>query len=278
MLAKRPKSVRMRAMDLIDIGCNLTHDSFDKDRALVLEHARKAGVVQLIVTGASDEGSRAALKLAQDHPGQLFATAGVHPHHAIDYTDETDVLLRELITHREVVAVGETGLDYFRDFSPRDVQRAVFQRQLQIAIDSGLPLFLHMREAHDDFFAILREARGQLSDVVVHCFTGNREELHDYLDMNCHIGITGWICDERRGTHMKDFLKDIPAERLLIETDAPYLKPRNLRPKIKSHRNEPRTLPWILGTLAAVRGEHPEELAKCTTDNARRFFHIPALN
>jgi len=278
LLAERPKSARMRAMELIDIGCNLTHDSFDKDRALVLERAREAGVVQMIVTGASDEGSRAALKLAQAHPGQLFATAGVHPHHAIDYTDETDVLLRELITHREVVAVGETGLDYFRDFSPRDVQRAVFQRQLQIGIDSGLPLFLHMREAHDDFFAILKETRGQLSDVVVHCFTGNREELHGYLDMDCHIGITGWICDERRGTHMKDFLKDIPAERLLIETDAPYLKPRNLRPKIKSHRNEPRTLPWILGTLAAVRDEHPQVLAKCTTDNARRFFRIPALN
>ena len=94
-----------------------------------------------------------------------------------------------------------------------------------------------------------------LSDVVVHCFTGNRDELHDYLALDCHIGITGWICDERRGTHMKEFLKDIPANRLMIETDAPYLKPRNLRPRVKSHRNEPRWLPWILGTLAAARDE-----------------------
>jgi len=266
----------MRAMDLIDIGCNLTHDSFDSDRASVLDRARDAGVVQMIVTGASDAGSQAALDLSRAHPGILFATAGVHPHRASDFSDETEARLRKLSSEKNVVAVGETGLDYFRDFSPRDIQREVFGRQLAIGKDSGLPLFLHMRDAHDDFHAILRETRDQLSDVVVHCFTGNRDELHDYLDLDCHIGITGWICDERRGTHMKDFLQDIPSNRLMIETDAPYLKPRNLRPRVKSHRNEPCWLPWILGTLAAARGERPETLAQQTTANARRFFRIPA--
>ena len=265
----------MRAMELIDIGCNLTHDSFDSDRDQVLEHAREAGVVQLVVTGASDEGSKAALGLAQEHPGRLFATAGVHPHHASGYSDDTDSLLRDLSSRQGVVAVGETGLDYFRDFSPRDVQRDVFRRQLQIGIDSGLPLFLHMRDAHGDFHAILSEVREHLSDVVVHCFTGNRDELHEYLELDCHIGITGWICDERRGTHMKEFLKDIPADRLMVETDSPYLKPRNLRPRVKSHRNEPRWLPWIVGTLAAVRDERPDFLAEQTTKNARRFFRLP---
>lgn len=264
----------MRGMELIDIGCNLTHDSFDSDRAVVVERAQQAGVAQMIVTGASDQGSRAALGLARDYPGVLFATAGVHPHHASDFTDETEALLRRLTAEKEIVAVGETGLDYFRDFSPRDIQRDVFRRQLSIGESSGLPLFLHMRDAHEDFHGILRETRERLSDIVVHCFTGAREELHDYLDLDCHIGITGWICDERRGTHMKDFLGDIPADRLMIETDAPYLKPRNLKPRVKSHRNEPRWLPWILGTLAAVRGEHPEALAKQTTANARRFFRI----
>jgi TatD DNase family protein len=267
----------MRAMELIDIGCNLTHDSFDSDRAQVLEHAHEAGVVQMIVTGASEQGSMAALELARDHPGELFATAGVHPHRASEYNDETDALLRDLSSAESVVAVGETGLDYFRDFSPRDIQREVFQRQLKIGIDSGLPLFLHMRDAHGDFHAIVREVRGQLADVVVHCFTGRRDELHDYLDLDCHIGITGWICDERRGTHMREFWKDIPANRLMIETDAPYLKPRNLRPRVKSHRNEPRWLPWILGTLAAARDEHPEFLAGQTTRNARRFFRIEEM-
>jgi TatD DNase family protein len=266
----------MRAMEMIDIGCNLTHDSFDADRDTVLARAREAGVVQMIVTGASEEGSRLALELALAHPGVLHATAGVHPHRASDYEESTDEMLRELAAQEAVVAVGETGLDYFRDFSPRDVQREVFGRQVQIAADTGLPLFLHMRDAHDDFHALLRERRGELGDVVVHCFTGDRDQLHDYLALDCHIGITGWICDERRGTHMKDFLGEIPANRLMVETDAPYLKPRNLRPRVKSHRNEPRWLPWIVGTLAAVRDEHPATLAAQTTENARRFFRIPA--
>lgn len=263
-------------MELIDIGCNLTHDSFDADREAVIAAAREAGVVQMVVTGASAEGSDKALGLAAAHPGLLYATAGVHPHQAADYTDETDTLLRGLAAHAEVVAVGETGLDYFRDFSPRDVQRDVFRRQLQIGIDTGLPLFLHLRDAHEDFHAILKEVRDRLTGVVVHCFTGSRDELRAYLDLDCHIGITGWICDERRGTHMKDYLGDIPANRLMVETDAPYLKPRNLHPRVKTHRNEPRWLPWIVGTLAAARGETPDELACITTENARRFFSIPA--
>jgi len=262
-------------MELIDIGCNLTHDSFDADREAVIEQAREVGVKRMIVTGASSEGSRMALELAEAHPGVLYATAGVHPHRASDYDEATDRLLRELARHELVVAAGEAGLDYFRDFSPRDAQRQAFEAQLQIGIASGKPMFLHLRDAHEDFLAILRSYRDRLADAVVHCFTGSREELRAYLDLDCHIGITGWICDERRGTHMKEYLADIPADRLMIETDAPYLKPRNLRPRVKSHRNEPRWLPWILGTLAACRGEHPEELAAATTRNAERFFRLP---
>lgn len=267
----------MRNMKLIDIGCNLTHDSFDKDRAAVIERAHEAGVVQMVITGASEDGSRAALELANKHPGELFSTAGVHPHRASDFDDDTERLLRELSQRPGVVAVGETGLDYFRDFSPRDVQRDVFQKQLQIGVDTGLPLFLHLRDAHGDFHAILKEFRDRLSHVVVHCFTGNREELHGYLDLDCHIGITGWICDERRGSHMKEFLKDIPVNRLMVETDAPYLKPRNLKPRVKTHRNEPCWLPWIVGTLAAAREEHPGIVAERTTANARAFFSLPVI-
>jgi TatD DNase family protein len=261
-------------MELIDIGCNLTHDSFDKDRGEVLARAHEAGVVQMVVTGASEEGSKAALELARSHPGVLFATAGVHPHRAADFDDDSELLLRELSQQPAVVAVGETGLDYFRDFSPRDIQREVFQRQLRIGVDSGLPLFLHMRDAHEDFHAILREVRDQLNHVVVHCFTGKREELREYLDLDCHIGITGWICDERRGAHMKAFLNDIPIDRLMVETDAPYLKPRDLRPRVKTHRNEPRWLPWIVATLAAAREEQLEFVAEQTSRNARNFFGL----
>ena len=261
-------------MELIDIGCNLTHDSFDGDRKEVIEAAFQAGVSRMIVTGASAQGSQDALQLARQWPQQLFATAGVHPHRASTYDAETDSLLRELAGETGVVAIGETGLDYFRDLSPRKAQRAAFEQQIQIAIETGLPFFLHQRDAHEDFVALLKEYRDALSDVVVHCFTGSQAELHECLDLNCYIGITGWICDERRGTHMKDYMPDIPVDRLMIETDAPYLKPRNLRPKIKSHRNEPRLLPWILGTLAACRHEHPEALAETTTRNARTFFRI----
>jgi TatD DNase family protein len=262
-------------MELIDIGCNLTHDSFDPDRQEVIERARLAGIVQMVVTGASEEGSRKALDLARQYAGELFATAGVHPHRASEYSDATDRLLRDLSAHAEVVAVGETGLDYFRDFSPRDVQREVFRKQLNIGVEAGKPMFLHMRDAHEDFHSILRDYRPELGPVVVHCFTGTREQLHAYVELDCHIGITGWICDERRGTHMKEFLEEIPADRLMVETDAPYLKPRNLRPRVKTHRNEPRWLPWIVGTIAAVRGEHPDYVAEQTTRNARRFFDLP---
>ncbi len=262
-------------LDLIDIGCNLTHDSFDRDREQVIRRATEAGVTQMIITGASEQGSEQALELAQHYPGHLFATAGVHPHHAADYTDATDQRLRELLTAPQVVAVGEAGLDYFRDFSPRKAQLRAFERQLQIAIDTGLPMFLHQRDAHEDFYALLKSVREQTSKVVVHCFTDTREALYDYLELDCHIGITGWICDERRGFHLKELVADIPSNRLLVETDSPYLKPRNLRPKLKSNRNEPRVLPWIVGTIAACRSESPELTAANSSRAAREFFDLP---
>jgi len=263
-------------MELIDIGCNLTHDSFDADRESVIETAREAGVVEMIVTGATETGSVQARALAEDWPGVLFATAGVHPHHAEELTAETLSVLAELHAAGNVVAVGECGLDYFRDFSPRPAQRRAFEKQLELAIDCGKPVFLHQRDAHDDFVAIFREFRPHLSGAVVHCFTDTREAMLEYLEMDCHIGITGWICDERRGYHLKEFAHEIPADRLMLETDAPYLKPRNMKPKIKTRRNEPQWLPWIAGTVAACRGVSPDQLAEETTATARRFFGLGA--
>jgi len=263
-------------MELIDIGANLTHESFAADCDEVIHHAAQAGVVQMMITGADESGSVAAAQLAQRHQGRLFGTAGMHPHHAADYSSDVDSVYRELVKLDWVKAVGECGLDYFRDISPRPVQRKAFERQLEIAVDTQLPVFLHQRDAHEDFYAILKEFRSQLKDAVVHCFTGTGDEMRAYLDLDCHIGITGWICDERRGYHLKPLVEAIPAGRLMIETDAPYLKPRNLRPKVKSHRNEPRWLPWILGTIAACRSERPDRLAEHTTATARRFFDLPS--
>ncbi len=263
-------------MDLIDIGANLTHDSFDRDRDAVLARAREAGVARMVVTGASREHSPLALRLAQAHPGELFATAGVHPHHATEYTDECDAEMRALHAHPEVVAVGECGLDYFRDFSPRPAQRRAFERQLQIAADTGKPLFLHQRDAHDDFVAMMKNFGGRLGPAVVHCFTGTRKELFDCLDQDWHIGITGWLCDERRGLHLRELVKNIPANRLMIETDAPYLLPRTVKPQPSHRRNEPMYLAHIVAELARDRGEEVEVTAAATTATARAFFGLPA--
>jgi TatD DNase family protein len=230
----------------------------------------------MVVTGASREGSGHALELAREHPGILYATAGVHPHHAGDYGAETDALLRVLAREPEVVAVGETGLDYFRDLSPRPAQRAAFERQLAIAIDLGMPLFLHQRDAHADFLALLKSARDRVPAVVVHCFTDERRALFDYLDLDCHIGITGWICDERRGTHLRELVREIPADRLLLETDAPYLLPRDIRPQPSHRRNEPMYLAHICETVARERGEETEVAATNATAAARAFFGLPA--
>ena len=263
-------------MDLIDIGANLTHDSFDRDRDAVLQRARDAGVAQLVVTGASREHSPKALALAQAHPGVLFATAGVHPHHAVEYTEECDAQMRALQVHPEVVAVGETGLDYFRDFSPRPAQRKAFERQLQIAAENGKPLFLHQREAHADFIAMMKDFDGKLGPAVVHCFTGSREELFDYLDRDWHIGITGWLCDERRGLHLRELVKSIPAHRLMVETDAPYLLPRTVKPKPSHHRNEPKYLAHIVEELARDRSEDVATTAANAVATTRAFFRLPA--
>lgn len=262
-------------MQLVDIGANLTHESFHHDLDAVLGRARSAGVAQIVVTGASREGSLQAHALAQAHPGCLYATAGVHPHHASDYDDATDDLLRALHRHAEVLAVGETGLDYHRDFSPRRDQVRAFERQLGLAMDCGKPLFLHQRDAHEDFLACLTNVEGRIGPAVVHCFTADRRELFDYLDRDFHIGITGWLCDERRGQHLRELVKNIPAERLMVETDSPYLLPRTLRPKPSHRRNEPAFLPHIVEELARDRGEAVEATAAATAATARAFFGLP---
>ncbi len=261
-------------MELIDIGANLSHDSFRDDLPQVLERAREAGVAQMIVTGASESESRAAHDIACAYPGVLFATAGVHPHLAREWTDDTASVIRELARSPIVVAVGETGLDFNRDFSPRPVQERIFAAQLEIAADLAMPVFMHERDAHDRFAAILGNYRSRLGPAVIHCFTGDGAALDHYLDLDLHVGITGWICDERRGTHLRELVSRIPLDRLMLETDSPYLLPRDLEPRPKSRRNEPMHLRHILETVAACRGMDVAELADATTRTARSFFDL----
>ncbi len=265
------------SLSLIDIGANIAHDSFDEDRAGMMQRAADAGVDRIVVTGSSDESNVQAAELAEQSPGTLYSTAGVHPHHASDYNDDSDALIRSLIQKDSVVAVGECGLDYFRNLSPREAQLDAFKRQLEIAKDSGLPVFLHQRDAHDDFVEILEPALPDLSRAVAHCFTGEGESLREYVAMGLYIGITGWICDERRGKHLYDIVSIIPDDRLLVETDAPYLLPRTIRPKPKSRRNEPMHLPEIVRIIAEARGQTQEHVAEISTANAERFFGLDPL-
>ncbi len=258
---------------LFDIGANLTHSDFKDDLQTVLDRAKTAGVLQMAVTGASLEGSKQAIALSEQFEG-LYATVGVHPHHAEEINDETLQMLAALARRPSVVAIGETGLDYFRDFTPRDQQRRAFEGQLALAVELGKPLFLHERDAADDFTAILTKYRDRINSVVVHCFTGNAHALKRYLDLDCHIGITGWICDERRGSHLHSLIRDIPSNRLMIETDAPYLLPRSLKPKPKHRRCEPEHLVEVCRFVAALLDKPAGQLAAETTQTAQAFFNL----
>jgi TatD DNase family protein len=257
---------------LVDIGLNLAHDSFDRDRATVVETAVAAGVRHMVITGSTLESTRAAIELARAAPARFRATAGIHPHHAREFHSADVPALRALMREPEVGAAGECGLDHFRNFSPHEDQERVFRLQLELAAELGKPVFLHQRDAHDAFMAILREYRSRLPAGVAHCFTGDECELRDCLALDLSIGITGWICDERRGRHLRELVRLIPADRLMLETDAPYLLPRDLQPKPQSRRNEPKYLPHVLATVAACRGDAPEALAEATSRNALSFF------
>jgi TatD DNase family protein len=257
---------------LCDIGLNLSHDSFDSDREAVIQRAAEVGVTRMVITGSSLASTQAAIALVQQYSSSMRCTAGLHPHHASELDTTQLQAFAALAQRPEVVAVGECGLDYFRNFSPRDAQLDAFAQQLELAANVGKPVFLHQRDAHDDFVDVMRRHRERLVGGVAHCFTAGMDEARAYLDLDLYIGITGWICDERRGQHLREVVKHIPADRLLIETDAPYLLPRDLHPKPRSRRNEPMYLPHVLAAIAQARGESAAKLGEITTGNALRLF------
>ena len=259
----------------IDIGVNLTGSSFRDDLDQVIGRAFKAGVEQMIVTGTDIGHSRKAVDLCAQYSGALFSTAGVHPHHADEFDAQSIEKLRELASESCVVAVGECGLDFNRNFSTKENQRNAFENQLKLAAELNKPVFLHQRDAHDDFVAMVSNARPQLSNAVAHCFTGTAAEVSDYLELGLYIGVTGWICDERRGRDLQQAVKEIPLDRILLETDAPYLLPRDLDVSpIKSRRNEPCYLPHIAKAVARYMGIEREELEQAALANSKRFFNI----
>lgn len=269
-----PEALRFRSpAPLMDIGANLTHESFSKDIQATLGRARTSGVETLIITGTDLEHARQALALAEQYPG-LYATAGVHPHDASHWNATLASAMAELQQQSGVVAVGECGLDFNRNFSTPAEQEHAFEAQLQLAAENRLPLFIHERDAGQRMAEMLGAWRDDISRAVVHCFTGERDTLYRYLDLDLHIGLTGWICDERRGHHLRELVKDIPLTRLMVETDCPYLLPRNLPAKLKGRRHEPALLPWIVREIAHWRGIPEVELARATTATGMAFFDL----
>ena len=261
-------------IELLDIGVNLTNKSLLRDLDGVMQRAADAGVSRMAVTGTSIEVSRQAIDLCRRFPGQLVSTCGIHPHHASEWDQNSRAELKKMASQDCVRAIGEAGLDFNRNYSPPQAQEAAFEQQLELAVELQLPLFCHQRDAHSRFIEMLRVFRPQIPRVVVHCFTEGREALDDYLELDCYIGITGWICDERRGLELQRAVGAIPHDRLLLETDAPYLLPRDLEPKPANRTNEPAYLPHILRAVARHRAQSEQELAAQTLENSKVFFDL----
>lgn len=288
-------------MRYIDIGVNLFSRQFEGSEDLIVRRAAEAGT-GIIITGSSLESSLQASDYVRRRPGRvnnddnntddtvnvttagtscscvlseinIYSTAGVHPHDADSCSESALEKLKDAIKANDrIVAVGECGLDYDRMFSPKEDQLFWFERQIEMAEELGKPLFLHERSASEDFCKIMRRHSGICGRSVVHCFTGTRAEAEAYLDMGCMIGITGWVCDDRRNSDLLEALEIIPVDRLMAETDAPYLKPRGI--KGLKGPNVPENIKYVVSRIASVKGADEEELAIRLKENTERFFSL----
>ncbi|MGI9345054.1 MAG: TatD family hydrolase [Gammaproteobacteria bacterium] len=262
-----------------DTGANLAHASFSKDVEPVVQRALDANIKRIAITGSDLDSSTFAIQQAQTRPDLFVATCGLHPHLAHQFQPSYENKLRQLAQNESVKAVGEMGLDFFRNLSSEKEQIHCLERQLRLAIDLRKPVFLHQRNAFDTMFPIVREALPDLPAAVIHCFTGTEQELGQWLQLGLYIGITGWICDERRGKHLWSCVDIIPEDRLMIETDAPYLRPRQI-PRAQldvlpdRHRNEPCMLPWVAAKLAECRQCELPQLQQSCWQTSCHFFGI----
>jgi TatD DNase family protein len=255
---------------LIDSHAHIQGNEYDGEVEAVIERARGAGVEKIIaVGGAGDMSSNTdAIALADSFP-DIYATVGIHPHDAKDVGTEELRALSELTAHPKVVAVGETGLDYYYNHSPRDMQRRVFSQFIRIARQTGLPIVVHERDATKDAAELLRsEGAGELRGVI-HCFTGNYEAACAYLDLGFYLSFTG-IITFKNAESLRDVVRKVPLEHMLIETDSPFLTPVPHRGK----RNEPAYVRFVAETVAIVRGISLEQVARITSANAQNLFEI----
>ena len=258
--------------EIADIACNFTSERFDKDLDDVINRAitNKITKFALICSQLSDIDK--LLKIYDQYSKNMFFTIGTHPHHANEINDEYLKKLKVAVSNNNPHAIGETGLDFFRNLSTYEEQVYAFEEQIKIAIDVNKPLFLHQRDSHDDFIKILKKYSSDINKAVVHCFTGTQEQLEDYLELDCYIGVTGWICDEKRNVELRKTIKNIPLSKLMVETDCPYLIPKNLQKKPKNNRNEPYNLNHILSEIAILMDVDRDILRKETFENTIDFF------
>lgn len=258
---------------LIDIGINLTNKQFYKEHEEIINRALENGVEQMILTGTSVRGSKESAEIAADYPEILFSTAGIHPHDAKSFNNESIKDLRKLLKQDQVISVGECGLDFDRDFSPRPIQEKCYRAQIELAIEVNKPLFLHERSAFKKFNEIINEYLSKLPKAVVHCFTGTLNEAKIYLDKGFYLGFTGAISDQNRFKHLEEVIKYVPLDRMMIETDAPFMLPKNM-PRMQNRRNEPSFLSYVAQTIASLKKISVSEVADETTEVARNFFRI----
>ena len=256
----------------IDIACNFTHESFKDNLDEIIFNAELEGVEKFVLLCASLADLEPIQIIQNKHPEKYFISAGIHPHHANEILETNYEGLLAKLKSTTPNAIGETGLDYFRNISPPDIQRKSFNMHIEIAKELKLPLYLHQRDSHKDFVDIIKQNISNFPKFVVHCFTGTQDELDDYLDLGAYIGLTGWICDAKRNIDLRKSIKNIPIDRMMIETDCPYLIPKNLPIKPKKNINEPKYLPHIANEIAELKGIEIEELKIATRENAIKFF------
>jgi TatD DNase family protein len=252
-------------MHLIDSHAHLDFRQFNHDRDVVIEQAREAGLIAIVNIGTSLSSSRTTVALAEQHDF-IYATVGVHPHDAKTVTPATLDELRELARHPKVVAVGEIGLDYYRDLSPRPVQRQAFADQLALATELGLPVVIHSREANDDVIAALRGWKGT---GVLHSYSAGPERLDEVLALGFFISISGPVTFPKASA-LRAVTAAVPLERLLVETDCPFLTPKPYR----GRRNQPAYVQYVVEAVARARKMPMEAITQATVDNARRLFNI----
>ena len=253
---------------LIDTHCHLDFKDFDRDRDSVIERAKKAGVSRIVNVGSSIEGSRRSLELAAKYD-IVYASIGVHPHEASSVTDEVINNFKTMAKEKKVLAVGEVGLDYYRNMSPREVQQSAFRKFIHLAMDLGLPLIIHARDANREVMDILRMERKGAVSGVMHCFSGDGNFLNECLDMGLYISFTCNLTF-KNAKNLKKVASSMPAERLLLETDAPFLAPQELRGK----RNEPSYLTYLVDEWSKVLKLSKEDIARITTHNADKLFKL----